>query len=95
MKKISFVAVIVALAVALVLPLAGFAQGSRKTASTPANPTSGLMSYLPPSDAVALINVNRLLDEAMPKLLAENPARLAEVSNELANFKTQTGLDPR
>jgi hypothetical protein len=31
----------------------------------------------------------------MPKLLAENPARLAEVNNELANFKTQTGLDPR
>src|SRR5207253_6812580 len=48
-----------------------------------------------PSDAVALVNVNRLLDEAMPKLLAENPARLAEVNNELANFKTQTGLDPR
>ena len=95
MKKISFVAVIVALAVALVLPLAGFAQRSRKTPSAPANQPSGLMSYLPPSDAVALINVNRLLDEAMPKLLAENPARLAEVNNELANFKTQTGLDPR
>jgi hypothetical protein len=39
--------------------------------------------------------VNRVLDEAMPKLLAENPARLAEVNDELANFKTQTGLDPR
>jgi len=94
-KKISFAAFIIALAFALVLPVEGFAQRSRKAAQTPVNPASGLLSSLPPSDAVALINVNRLLDEAMPKLMAENPARLAEVNNELANFKTQTGLDPR
>ncbi len=95
MKKISFAGLIIALAVAFVLPVAGFAQRSRKTAPAQVNPTSSLMSSLPPSDAVALINVNRLLDEAMPKLMAENPARLAEVNNELANFKTQTGLDAR
>ena len=95
MKKISFAAFIIALAFAFVLPVAGSTQRSRKATPTQVNPTSGLLSSLPPSDAVALINVNRLLDEAMPKLLAENPARLAEVNNELANFKTQTGLDPR
>jgi hypothetical protein len=50
---------------------------------------------LPPSDAVAIVNVNRVIDEALPKLLAENPAKLAEVTAELAKFKTQTGLDPR
>jgi hypothetical protein len=82
-------------AFALVLPVDGFAQRSRKAMPTAATRTPGLMSSLPQSDAVALINVNRLLDEAMPKLLAENPARLAEVTNELANFKAQTGLDPR
>ncbi|MBA2704168.1 MAG: hypothetical protein H0U60_09980 [Blastocatellia bacterium] len=95
MKKISIAAFAVALALALVLPVGTSAQRSRKTAPAPASQTSGLLSSLPPSDAVALVNVNRLLDEAMPKLLAENPARLAEVTNELANFKTQTGLDPR
>jgi hypothetical protein len=94
-KKTSFAAFVIALAFAFVLPVEGFAQRSRKAAPTPVNPSSGLLSSLPPSDAVALINVNRLLDEAMPKLLAENPARLAEVNNELANFKAQTGLDPR
>ena len=94
MKKNSFAALIVALALVFVLPLGGFPQRSRKAVPTQVNPSSGLLSSLPPSDAVALINVNRLLDEAMPKLLAENPARLAEVNNELANFKTQTGLDP-
>ncbi len=95
MKKISFAALIAALALVFVLPVGGFPQRSRKAVPTQVNPSSGLLSSLPPSDAVALINVNRLLDEAMPKLLAENPARLAEVNNELVNFKTQTGLDPR
>jgi hypothetical protein len=70
-----------------------FAQGSR-TASVPKQ-ASTLLSALPPSDAVAVINVKRVLDEALPKLMAENPAKLADVTNELAKFKTQTGLDPR
>jgi hypothetical protein len=70
----------------------GFAQRSRTT-STAQTPT--LLSSLPPSDAVALINVSRVLDEALPKLLAENPAKLADITTELAKFKTQTGLDPR
>jgi hypothetical protein len=54
-----------------------------------------LLSSLPPSDAVALIKVNRVLDEALPKLLAENPAKVAEINDQLARFKTRTGLDPR
>jgi hypothetical protein len=94
-KKISFTPFIIALAFALVLPVASFAQRTRKTTPPPAGPASSLLSSLPPSDAVALVNINRLLDDVMPKLLAENPARLTEVTTELANFKTQTGLDPR
>jgi hypothetical protein len=31
----------------------------------------------------------------LPKLLAESPAKLTEVNDELAKFKNQTGLDPR
>ncbi|MFN2514590.1 MAG: hypothetical protein ABR556_00105 [Pyrinomonadaceae bacterium] len=70
----------------------GFAQGRRASVS---KPTPSLLFSLPPSDAVALVNVARVLDEAMPKLLAENPAKLTEVNAELAKFKAQTGLDPR
>ena len=95
MKKISFIAFTIAVGFAFVLPLESLAQRNRKTAFAQAGPTSDLLSALPPSDAVALVKVNRLLDEAVPKLLAENPARLAELTNELANFKMQTGLDPR
>jgi len=67
---------------------------AQKPASSP-RPAGSLLSSLPPSDAVALVNVARVLDEAMPKLLADNPAKLAEVTNELERFKTQTGLDAR
>jgi hypothetical protein len=70
----------------------GFAQRNPATKTTPA-PT--LLASLPPSDAVALINVERVLNEALPKLLAGNPARLSEVTSELAKFRLQTGLDPR
>jgi hypothetical protein len=71
----------------------GFAQ--KRVSGSAAGQVSSLLTSLPPSDAVALINVKRVLDEALPKLLAENPAKLTEVNDELAKFKTQTGLDPR
>jgi len=70
----------------------GLGQRNRLTTSTKAAPT--LLSSLPPSDAVAIINVKRVFSEVLPKLLAENPAKLTEVTNELAKFKTETGLDP-
>lgn len=74
------------------ISVAAFAQTNRGTAS---RPSSTLLSSLPPSDGVAFIKVRRVLDEAMPKLLAENPTQVAELNNELAQFKSQTGLDPR
>lgn len=69
------------------------AQTSRGRAAT--QPAPSLLDQLPASDAVATIKVRRVFDEALPKLLAENPAKVAEVAEELARFKTQTGLDPR
>ncbi len=83
----------VALVFSFCVSVTGLAQ-RRRTASA-AKEVPSLLSSLPPSDAVALVNVNRVLDEALPKLLAESPAKLAEVNAELAQFKTQTGLDPR
>jgi len=70
-----------------------FAQ--KRARAGAAGQVSSLLASLPPSDAVALVNVKRVLDEALPKLLAENPAKVAEVNDELAKFKAQTGLDPR
>jgi hypothetical protein len=83
----------VALAFSLLVSAISFSQTTRRRSAATDVPT--LLTALPPSDAVALIKVNRVLDEALPKLLAENPTKVAEVNDELAKFKTQTGLDPR
>lgn len=66
---------------------------TRARNSAPAAPT--LMSSLPESDAVAHIKVKQLLNEAMPRILAGNPAKLAEANAHLDKFQERTGLDPR
>ncbi|MGB7922732.1 MAG: hypothetical protein WCF57_05750 [Pyrinomonadaceae bacterium] len=50
---------------------------------------------LPASDAVAILDIKRLLAEAMPRALEGNPARLAEANAEIDRFKTRTGIDLR
>jgi hypothetical protein len=64
---------------------------SRNTAA----PAPSLMATLPESDAVAQVKVKQLLNEAMPRILANNPAKLAEVNASIDKFKDRTGLDPR
>jgi hypothetical protein len=66
---------------------------TRNRSTAPAVPT--LMSSLPESDAVALVKMNQLLSEAMPRILASNPAKLSEVTASIDRFKDRTGLDPR
>lgn len=56
---------------------------------------SSLMTSLPESDAVAHVKVKQLLNEAMPRILADNPAKLTEVNAGIDRFKERTGLDPR
>jgi len=60
-----------------------------------ASPATALLSALPESDAVAQVKVKQLLNEAMPRILANNPAKLSEVNASIDRFKDRTGLDPR
>jgi len=64
---------------------------SRNTAPAPA----GLLASLPESDAVVQVKVRQLLSDALPRIFANNSAKLAEVNASIENFKTKTGLDPR
>ena len=68
-----------------------------QTARRPATARArvSLAASLPGSDTVALVKVKRLLDEALPAMLASNPAKLSEVNARIENFKTRTGIDPR
>lgn len=90
--KNSFLKSLALTAIFALTTVASFAQTNQ---SRPTQPASTLLSSLPPSDGVAFIKVRRVLDEAIPKLLADNPSQVAEINNELAEFKTKTGIDPR
>ena len=83
----------IALLALLIVNAIVLAQKSRTPAA--AKPAPTLLAALPQSDAVALVNVRLLLDQAVPKMLAENPGKLAQVNAELEKFKTRTGIDPR
>lgn len=66
---------------------------TRGRSTAAAAPT--LMASLPESDAVAQVKVKQLLNEAVPRIFASNPAKLAEVNAGIERFKERTGLDPR
>src|SRR5207245_2755767 len=59
--------------------------------------TSGVdaASYLPASDALAIVDVKRLLNETIPSILGSDPAKLAQAGAEVEKFKARTGIDPR
>lgn len=44
---------------------------------------------------MAQVKVHQLLNEAMPRILAGNPAKLSELNASIDRFKDRTGLDPR
>ena len=91
MNRQIFKSLIFSIVLVATVQVTGFAQRTRSAAAAKVS----LMSSLPESDAVARVKVKRVLDEVMPKVLANNPAKLAEVNASIENFKTQTGLDPR
>lgn len=74
------------------LSITAFAQ-TRARATSLTGPS--LLASLPESDAVALVKMKRALNEAMPKLLASNPAKLASANAQIDQFKERTGIDPR
>ena len=86
----------ITLAFFLVALFSGFGSGApaRTSATAPAPPATGL-SYLPASDAIALIDVRRLLNETMPSILGGDQAKLATANAEIDKFKTRTGIDLR
>ncbi len=84
--------------VLLVTPLSAQTKRQNKTAPSPSNaapqPALALVP-LPASDAVLIVNLRRLLTEAIPRALGDDVARTAQVNADIERFKTQTGLDAR
>jgi hypothetical protein len=84
---------VILLAITTGMVVEGRAQTRNRNTARPAAPN--LMSSLPDSDAVAQVKVKQLLNEAMPRMLANNPTKLSEINASIDKFKDRTGLDPR
>jgi hypothetical protein len=63
---------------------------SAQTRTTPSAPLP-----LPASDALLTIDVRRLLTDVVPRALASDKARLAQVNADVEEFKARTGIDAR
>jgi len=79
---------------ALAFLLLNLVSTSGANPSRPA-PPADVLSFLPASDAVAVIDVHRLIYEALPRIFAGDPAKLAQANSEVEKFKARTGIDPR
>jgi hypothetical protein len=92
-KRIYVSLIALAIMLGAVVPASSRTSGSA-SASASASPDT-LTSSLPASDAIATIDIKRLLTDAMPRALDGNPQRLAEANAEIDRFKTRTGIDLR
>lgn len=81
------------LAAALIVLGSSVLLGQRQRPA--AKPTSDVGNYLPASDAIAVVNVKRMLTETMPSILGSDPAKLAQANAEVDKFKARTGVDLR
>jgi hypothetical protein len=54
-----------------------------------------LVALLPASDMVAVADMRRLLSDALPQILASQPATLAGINQHIDRFKAKTGIDAR
>ncbi|HEY0005270.1 MAG TPA: hypothetical protein VGB17_10720 [Pyrinomonadaceae bacterium] len=85
----------IALVLSLACASAFVALGQTRRASGSAQVKPSLLSALPASDAVMQIDVQRLLNDALPRIYANDSAKMAQINAEIDKFKTQTGIDAR
>ena len=94
--KVLSLAIVLALGGAQVLTAQTRSRNaSASPRSTTTTPQTALLNLLPESDAVAQVKLRQLLNESLPQIFANNPARLTEINASIESFKTRTGLDPR
>jgi hypothetical protein len=97
----TFYASTLALAFAALISTSASAQGTRRAAGTNAAPSAqsapaaAASLPLPASDAVLTLDVRTLFAEVIPRALASDKARLAQVGADVDEFKARTGIDAR
>ena len=101
-KRLYVLTVVLLVALAMgVTPI--FGQTSARTATRQPAPAASavtqspaaLLAMLPASDAVVTADVRRILNDAAPRVIGDDAARIAQFNAALERFKTKTGVDPR
>lgn len=90
--KRKFLAPSIIVAALLTVAVSSLLFAQRQRPSAPGGSDVG--NYVPASDAIAVVNVKRMLNETMPMILGSDPAKLAQANAEVDKFKTKTGIDP-
>src|SRR5262249_46031945 len=77
----------------------GRANGTARTSATPKAPptaanTDELMSMLPASDLIAVVDVGRAFNELLPKLAGITTGGLDKLVKSIQDFTQNTGVDP-
>lgn len=88
---------LLALGVMLTIIVSSGGWTKRAVATPVAAPSAGedALLALPASDAVMFVDVQRLLSEVMPRILAHHPSLLAKVNSQIDQLKESTGVDVR
>ena len=71
------------------------APDTKDSAITKKRASARLVSLLPQSDGIAVIDSKRFLDDALPKVLSANQPMLAEVMTKVKEMESRTGIDLR
>lgn len=79
----------------LLLNVVGSSWGYSPRARVLSPQASRLVSMLPASDAVAIFDTKRFLNDAMPKVLSANQPMLNEITGKISEMERKTGIDFR
>ena len=71
------------------------AQQAKKVQPVARTAATDIFAFVPKSDGIVVVDVNRLLNETLPKVFAGDSTKLAQINSEIDKFKTQTGIDAR
>lgn len=88
----SFIALVLLATLGVTVAPKTYAQ-ARGTASATA--AQDPLTMLPASDGVITADVRRILNEALPRALASDAAKMAQINADIDRFKTRTGVDLR
>ena len=80
---------------ALVLSAVSFSFAETKTKKSATRQTNQLASQLPNSDAVVIMDMQRLMRDALPQLFSGRMQFLNEINTQIDDVKNQIGIDLR